>query len=86
MMKIPSPRIAEWIVALVLPPDRAASAVGDWMEDAAERGQVWFWCCVFRTVLAHVWRDLAASPLTMARLGLSGFARNLLVVAGFFFC
>ncbi len=64
-------RIAEWILSQVLPPDRAASTVGDWLEDAAERGPVWFWSCVFRTVLSRIWSDLAESPGFMLRIGAS---------------
>jgi len=29
-----SARVAQWILSQVLPLDRAASAVGDWLEDA----------------------------------------------------
>jgi len=75
-------RIAEWIISQVLPPDRAASTVGDWMEDAPERGNVWFWSCVFRTAASSVWSDLTESPFTMARWGLAGFGRNILVPIG----
>jgi len=78
-MKIASNKtaIAEWILSQVLPPDRAASTVGDWMEDAAERGNLWFWSCVFRTTASCLWRDIAQSPATIAGVGLSGFVRSL---------
>jgi hypothetical protein len=76
-------RIAERILALVLSPDRAASAVGDWMEDADVRGPVWFWSCVFRTAISQVWSDLAGSPRLMVRVGLTGLCRLLLPLYGF---
>ena len=63
-------RIAEWILSQVLPPDRAASTLGDWMEDVDKRGSIWFWSCVLRTVLSRVWIDLADSPGFMLSLAL----------------
>jgi hypothetical protein len=75
-------RGAEWILSQVLPPDRAASTVGDWMEDATQRGNIWFWSCVLQTAVLSVWRDLTEKPLTMAGIGLLGFARNSLAVIG----
>jgi hypothetical protein len=76
-------RIAERILSQVLPPDRAASAVGDWMEDIDQRGSIWFWLSVIRTAVSRVWSDLTENPLTLAGIGLLGFARSLLVVTGF---
>jgi hypothetical protein len=55
-------RIAEWILSQVHPPDRAASTVGDWMEDVNKRGSLWFWSCVIRTAVSRVWSDLTESP------------------------
>ncbi len=77
-------RIGEWILSLVLPPDRAASVAGDFAEDAVERGNVWFWSCVFRTVFAHIRNDLAARPAGMACLGLVGFLRNQVIFLAIF--
>jgi hypothetical protein len=76
------PRIAEWILSQVLPPDRAASTVGDWMEDAPKRGNIWFWSSVIRTAASRVWSGLTESPASVARLGLLGYARYSLVVVG----
>jgi hypothetical protein len=75
-------QVAEWILSSVLPPDRAAAAVGDFAEEAARRGSLWFWSCVFRTVITQIRSDLSANPVSMARLGLMGFAMNALVVVG----
>jgi hypothetical protein len=74
--------LAEWILSQVLPPDRAASTVGDWMEDVDKRGNIWFWSCVIRTVVSHVWSGLTESPASVARLGLLGYARYSLVIVG----
>lgn len=83
-----SARIAEWILALVIPPDRAATTLGDWMEDARERGPVWFWSCVFRTVAAQVWSDLTDDPVFLATLALRAFFHNIFIAlrAFFLFC
>jgi len=76
-------RVAEWFLSLVLPTERAASAVGDWLEDASERGHIWFWSCVFRTVFAHVWSDLAESPRFMVSLGLRGWLFGVMLTLGY---
>lgn len=55
-------QIADWILSQVLPPDRAATMVGDWMEDAEQRGNVWFWSCVVRTTVSRVLSDFIESP------------------------
>jgi len=62
--------IAEWLLSQVLPPDRAVSAVGDWMEDVDKRGNIWFWSCVFRTAVSRVWTDFVDSPGFMVSLAL----------------
>jgi hypothetical protein len=66
-------RIAEWILSQVLPPDRAASTVGDWMEDVDKRGPVWFWSCVFRTAVSAIRSDFTESPGFMLILALRGW-------------
>jgi hypothetical protein len=77
-----SERVAEWILSQVLSPNRAASTVGDWMEDAAERGAVWFWSSVFRTVLLRVWSDFAESPGFMVGLALRGWLYSAWLIVG----
>lgn len=52
-------RIAEGLLALVTTPDRATSTVGDLMEHAGQRGGLWFWSSVLRTMGAL---DGAPSP------------------------
>jgi hypothetical protein len=77
-----SASVAEWILSQVLPPERAASTVGDWMEDADERGPVWFWSCVLRTLLSRIWSDFAESPGFMVGLTLRGVLYSLWLVVG----
>lgn len=77
-----SARAAEWILSLVLPPDRAASTVGDWLEDAKYRGSVWFWSCVLRTVLSRIGSDFAENPLFLVGLGLRGWLYSLWLLVG----
>ena len=59
-------RIAEVLLALVGPADRAASAVGDLTEQAPGRGGLWFWRAFSRLWVAMLGRDLMTAPLTMA--------------------
>lgn len=77
-----SARVAEWILSQVLPPDRAASTVGDWMEDVDKRGDIWFWSCVFRTLLSRIGDDFTGNLAATARIGLLGFARSILMPIG----
>jgi hypothetical protein len=59
-------RLAEVLLSLVGPADRAASAVGDLMEETNRRGTVWFWRSLMRLWLSMLGRDLLVAPLTMA--------------------
>lgn len=59
-------RLAEALLSLVGPADRAASAIGDLMEEAGERGRFWFWRSVMRVWLSLLGRDLLFAPLAMA--------------------
>ncbi|SPF51964.1 membrane hypothetical protein [Candidatus Sulfopaludibacter sp. SbA4] len=69
--------IAEWILALVTSRDRAASTVGDLVEEAATRGVFWFWSGVLRTAASLLWRDVAERPARMAGLAFRGLAIEL---------
>jgi hypothetical protein len=70
---MPKVAVAEWILSLVVAPDRAATTVGDLVEDASTRRVVWFWSSVLWTALSHLWRDLSASPFRMVRLAFWGW-------------
>jgi hypothetical protein len=59
-------RLAEALLSLVGPADRAASVIGDLMEEAGERGRIWFWRSVTRIWLALLGRDLIVAPFAMA--------------------
>jgi hypothetical protein len=65
--------LAEWILSLTIPRDRAASTAGDLMEDASTRGALWFWSSVLRTAASRVLEDLCASPLLLLALALWGW-------------
>jgi hypothetical protein len=66
--------LAEWILALVMTRDRAASTVGDLTERAATRDAVWFWFSVFRTAASFLWRNVAENPVRITGLALLGIA------------
>ena len=70
---MPKDRIAEQLLALVTSRERAASTVGDLMEDAAARGDLWFWSSVVRTACAHLWRSFAAERGNLLKLGVRGW-------------
>ena len=66
--------IAEWILSLVTSRDRAASTVGDLMEQAADRGIVWFWSGILRTAASLLWRGVVENNARVARLAFVGLA------------
>jgi hypothetical protein len=57
--------VAETLLSLVGPRERACSLVGDVMEEAG-RGRVWFWQSVTRLWFAMLGRDLMTAPIAMA--------------------
>lgn len=61
-----SARIAEWILALFLEPDRAAAYTGDLMEESAEHSFLWFWSSVARLAIMRFWYDVSESPFYLA--------------------
>src|SRR6188472_1824938 len=74
-----SPQIAEWILRLVTAPDRAATVVGDLIEESEHRGTIWFWWNVVLTAAAHVWTELRDRPVWMMVLALSGVAKIIVI-------
>ena len=58
-------RLAETLLSLVGPADRAASAIGDLIEEECERGRLRFWRTVMGLWLSLLWRDLRTAPLAM---------------------
>ncbi len=51
---------AEWLLARVAGPDRAAAIMGDLEELAATRGRLWFWIAYARTLITLGWRTPVA--------------------------
>lgn len=81
--------LAERLLSLVGPSERVASAIGDLLEEDAERGRVWFWGSVARLWLSLLVRDLGVAPFKMAAAAaLSWFVymmlSALLAFAGYF--
>ena len=70
-------RLAEWILSLVTTPERASATVGDLLEDRLHARGLRFWGAVLFAALSLLWRDLAASPLLMARLASLGLGLQL---------
>ncbi len=69
-----SNRTAEWILGLVTSRDRAASTAGDFAEEAAAHGTIWFWSQVLGTAASLLWRGVAENPWRVIRVALLGFA------------
>ncbi len=76
-------RIAEWILSLALPAERAAAVTGDFLEEARERGGFWFWSSVLRTVAGCIWCDVRECPRELISLGVREYFMNL--IAMFFY-
>src|ERR1019366_5508664 len=55
-----SPAIAEWLLARITDPTRAAAIMGDLTEMAATRGRAWFWTAYARTLVSFTWRIVLA--------------------------
>ena len=76
-------RLAEGLLSLVAPADRAASAVGDLMEDRRARDGVWFWRSIARVACAMLARDLVRSPLIVAAAAVLGWFLYMVLSAFF---
>ena len=75
-------RLAEGLLSLVAPADRAASAVGDLMEDRRAHDRLWFWRSIARVACAMLVRDVGRSPLVVVgAAALSWFLYMMLSVA-----
>jgi hypothetical protein len=73
--------IAEWILGLVTSRDRAATMVGDLVEEGA-RGVAWFWSRILRIAVSFLWRGVTESPVRITGLAFIGLAVD--VVASIF--
>ena len=53
---MPKTTPAEWLLARLTTPDRAAAILGDLEELAATRGRLWLWTAYARTLISLGWR------------------------------
>jgi hypothetical protein len=75
--------VAEWILARLTTRSRAASIVGDLLENRSEKGTLWFWRSFAGIVLAVAWRR----PLAFAAaffLGLHGLGALQMPIYGMY--
>jgi hypothetical protein len=73
-------RIAEWLLSLVMTPERAVATVGDLIEATPARSVLSFWASVMSTLLSFVWRELAADPWRLGGLAVRAFVLSLVVM------
>jgi hypothetical protein len=67
-------RVAQAILGLAMPRDKAIASVGDLLEQLPQHGVAWFWRSVISLAARRVWRPLAAWPAaTLAGVMLWGF-------------
>jgi len=69
---MPSNDLAEWVLTLVTSQERAASAVGDLLEESEARGSWWFWCSVAHIAFSRLWRQISGTPFGVARVAIHG--------------
>ncbi len=74
--------VAERMLEMVTTSQRAASIVGDLLEEASNRSSLWFWLSLVRIFTSHLLQDLQFHWLRMIWLGFSGFLESILL--GFF--
>jgi len=72
--------LAEWLLALVVSRENAASMAGDLLEEARTRGAAWFWFSLAGTVCSLLWRDVADNSMRMLRLAMLGFVVQLALI------
>jgi len=72
--------IAEWVLRLAMPRERATAAVGDLLEDSAGRDPSWFWTTLVWTIGSTVWREMQTHVWRLAGVATVGFF--LLVILG----
>lgn len=74
---MPKTTRAEWLLALLTTPDRAAAILGDLEELAATRSRLWFWTEYLRTLISLGWRT-GGSAFILAFLCLRFMFRTIL--------
>jgi len=68
-------RVAEFVLLLVMPVERAAAVIGDFLEELEGRGGFWFWSSVLRIVTARVASDFVRRPFSVLAIGIAGCVR-----------
>ncbi len=76
---MPKTALAERILEMVTSSQRAASIIGDLLEEASNRGASWFWLSLLRISTSHLLQDLRLHWLRMIWLGFSGFLECVIV-------
>jgi hypothetical protein len=71
---MPKEAVAEWMLELVTSSQRAASIVGDLLEEASNRHVLWFWFSSLKIFASHLLQDLRNHWLRIIWLGFSEFA------------
>jgi hypothetical protein len=69
--------LAEWILSLVMSPDRAAATTGDLLEQGTS--PLGFWWGVASTVASLTWSELSAAPLNTVGIALYAFVLALVI-------
>jgi hypothetical protein len=67
---MPKTTPAEWLLARIIGPDRAAAIMGDLTELAATRGRLWFWTAYVRALISLGWRTPVAFLFAIASVRL----------------
>jgi hypothetical protein len=59
-VKVRNASVAEWIVRRFTSKERAASIVGDFIEQESQKGAMWFWLSITGVLLSLSWRRVIA--------------------------
>ena len=70
---MPKAALAERMLEMVTTSQRAASIIGDLLEEASNRSALWFWLSLLRIFTSHILQDLRNHWLRMIWLGFSEF-------------
>jgi hypothetical protein len=63
---------AESLLLLTTTPDVAVPIAGDLVQEADERGTLWFWSTLLRTASSLAWRTFEDSPFRLTRVAVVG--------------
>jgi len=77
---MPKEELAERMLEMVTTSQRAASIVGDLLEEASSRSALWFWLSLLRIFISHLLHDLRIHWIRMIWLSFSGFLEFLILM------